>query len=127
MGAAGNPGDVDISFGASSLHNCATGNIDRTGGKAKPASTDPPNLANLQDCDDSNPLRGLGRGLYEPGDPLYSVMTALNAVGITEPKDYQGPGPRPDAQRTMRNPCKGVPDNPWCAHGEPRFRIASHA
>ena len=46
-------------------------------------------------------------------------MTALNAVGITEPKDYKGPGPRPEALQTMANPCKGVPANPWCKNGKP--------
>ena len=120
---SGGPSEADISFDMSSLHNCAQGNVDRTGGKAKPASTDPPNLANLQDCGDTNPLRQLGRGIYEPGDPLYSIMTALNAVGITEPKDYKGPGPRPGAKRSMPNPCRGVPNNPWCSEGHPRFHI----
>ena len=46
-------------------------------------------------------------------------MEALNEVGITEPKDYKGPGPHPEAQRTMANPCQGVPDNPWCRGGRP--------
>ena len=121
------PGDADISFDGTSLHNCADGNIDKTGGHTKPASTDPPNLANLQNCGDTNPLRQQGRGLYEPGDPLYSIMTALNAVGITEPKDFKGPGPRPGAMRTMANPCKGVPANPWCSGGQPKFDIPTHA
>jgi hypothetical protein len=118
---SGNPGDADIAFDGTSIQNCAQGNVDRTGGKTKPASTDPPNLGDTQDCGDSNPLRQLGRGLYEPGDPIYSIMTALNATGITEPKDYKGPGPRPGAKRTMANPCKGVPANPWCrAHKHSR-------
>ena len=54
-------------------------------------------------------------------------MTALNAVGITEPKDYKGPGTRPEAQKTMANPCKGVPDNPWCKSGKPVFNAPSHS
>jgi hypothetical protein len=124
---SGSATEADISFDGTSLHNCAENNVDRTGGKAHPASTDPPNLADLQSCGDSNPLRQEGRGLYEPGDPLYSIVTALNAVGITEPKDYKGPGPRPGAKATMPNPCKGVPANPWCSHGHPRFAIPTHA
>jgi hypothetical protein len=119
----GQPGDADISFDGSSLQNCADGNVDKTNGHTTPASTDPPNLANVQDCGDTNPLRQQGRGLYEPGDPLYSIATALNAVGITEPKDYKGPGPRPGAMQTMPNPCKGVPANPWCSGGQPKFSI----
>jgi spore coat protein A, manganese oxidase len=120
---SGGPGEADIAFDGTSLHNCAQDNVDKTGGHTKPASTDPPNLGNMQDCGDTNPLRQLGRGLYEPGDPLYSIVTALNAVGITEPKDFKGAGPRPSAKLTMPNPCKGVPDNAWCADGKPRFRI----
>jgi len=54
-------------------------------------------------------------------------MTALNAVGITEPKDFKGPGPRPGAMQTMANPCKGVPANPWCSGGQPKFDIPTHA
>jgi FtsP/CotA-like multicopper oxidase with cupredoxin domain len=126
-GSGTGPGDADIAFDGTSLHNCAQDNVDRTGGRTKPASTDPPNLANMQDCGDTNPLRQLGRGLYEPGDPLYSIMTALNAVGITEPKDYKGPGPHPGAKQTMHNPCAGVPSNPWCSHGKPVFTIPRSA
>ncbi|HET7529763.1 MAG TPA: multicopper oxidase domain-containing protein [Mycobacteriales bacterium] len=120
---SGGPGEADIAFDGTSLHNCAQNNVDKTGGHTKPASTDPPNLGNLQDCGDTNPLRQLGRGLYEPGDPLFSLVTALNAAGITEPKDFKGAGPRPGAKRTMPNPCKGVPANPWCSRGRPRFHI----
>jgi FtsP/CotA-like multicopper oxidase with cupredoxin domain/plastocyanin len=120
------PGDADISFDGSSLENCVDGNVDKTGGHTQPASTDPPNLANTQDCGSTNPLRGPGPGLYGPGDPLYSIFTALNAVGITEPKDYKGPGPRPGAMMTMPNPCKGAPANPWCENGKPRFDIPTH-
>ena len=121
------PGDADISFDGTSLENCVDGNVDKTGGHTQPASTDPPNLANTQNCGSTNPLRGPGPGLYQPGDPLYSIFTALNAVGITEPKDYKGPGPRPGAMLTMPNPCKGVPDNPWCADGQPKYDIPTHS
>ena len=72
----------------------------------------------------SNPLRsGAGRGVYSPGDPVVSAMTALNAAGITEPKNFKGPGPRPEALQTMANPCKGVPDNPWCRSGKAVFAV----
>ena len=68
----------------------------------------------------ANPGRhNLGRGIYSPGDPIVDVMSALNAAGITEPKDYKGPGPHPEAQLTMANPCKGAPANPWCVNGQP--------
>jgi hypothetical protein len=80
----------------------------------------------MNSCMD-NPLRAEGRGVYEPGDPIVSVMTALNATGITEPKDYKGAGPRPGAQQTMPNPCAGVPNNPWCSGGKPKFPIPSHS
>ncbi len=128
VGYAGGQQDVDIAFDGTSLQNCASHNVDISGGKRVPASMDPPNFASLSECDDNNPLRtsALGHGLYEPGDPLFSIMTALNAAGITEKKDYKGPGPRPDAQATMANPCKGVPDNPWCSNGKPAFKIPTH-
>ena len=112
------PGDADISIDGLGLQNCIDHNTD---GRAT-ATVDPPNPIGLSDCGGSNPLRsGVGRGLYSPGDPLVDVMSALNAAGITEPKDYKGPGPHPDAQKTMANPCAGAPDNPWCTNGQPAY------
>jgi hypothetical protein len=125
VGYSGKPGDSDIAIDGTSIQNCVDGNVDKTGGKRQAASIDPPDLMSLDSCGDNNVLRQNGRGLYEPGDPIVSIMTALNAAGITEPKDYKGPGPRPGAQLTMPNPCAGVPANPWCAGGKPRFRIPS--
>jgi len=122
VGYAKAPGDADIALDGTSLQNCIDGNVDRTG-SPKPATVDPPNLLDLDNCGDANILRQNGRGLYEPGDPIVSIMTALNAAGITEPKDYKGPGPRPGAMASMPNPCAGVPANPWCSHGQPRFAI----
>ncbi|MGB8649222.1 MAG: right-handed parallel beta-helix repeat-containing protein [Mycobacteriales bacterium] len=117
---AGSPGDADVSIDGTGLQNCIDHNVHRTGGTTGPATVDPPNPVGLTDCGASNPLRtNAGRGIYSPGDPLVSIMTALNAVGITEPKDYKGPGPRPEAQRSMANPCQGVPANPWCVNGRP--------
>jgi hypothetical protein len=116
------PGDADISMDGTGIQNCVDHNTDA----GKPATVDPPNPAGLSDCGAGNPLRTqLGRGLYSPGDPIVDVMSALNAAGITEPKDYKGPGPHPDAQRTMANPCKGAPDNPWCRSGKPVFSAPS--
>ena len=116
VGYGGKPGDADIAIDALSLQNC----IDRNTDAGKPATVDPPNPVNLTDCGPSNPFRtGIGRGLYSPGDPVVDVMSALNAAGITEPKDYKGPGPHPEAQQTMANPCKGAPANPWCRDGRP--------
>jgi hypothetical protein len=123
VGYSGDPGDADIALDGTSLQNCIDANVDRTGGHTKPATVDPPNLLDLDNCGDANILRQNGRGIYEPGDPIVSIMTALNAAGITEPKDYKGPGPRPGAMLSMPNPCKGVPANPWCADGQPRFAI----
>lgn len=120
VGYAKGPGDADIQIGALTFGNCIDRNVRRTGGKSGPATVDPPNPVGLTDCGNSNPGRsGAGRGLYTPGDPVVDVMTALNAAGITEPKDYKGPGPHPEAQRTMANPCKGAPANPWCVRGRP--------
>ena len=117
---AGGPGDADVSIDGTSLMNCIEGNVHRTGSQTAPATVDPPNPVGLTDCGAGNPGRAnLGRGIYSPGDPIVSIMTALNAVGITEPKDYKGPGPRPEAQLTMANPCAGVPANPWCRDGKP--------
>jgi spore coat protein A len=121
-GYAGQPGDADIGIDGTSLQACVDHNVDRTGGKKKPATVDPPDVNNLDTCGDENPLRQQGRGIYEPGDPVVSIMTALNAAGITEPKDYKGPGPKPGAKHTMPNPCKGVPDNPWCSRGKLKFK-----
>jgi hypothetical protein len=117
---AGGVGDADVSIDGTGLMNCVEGNVNKTGGTSSPATVDPPNPVGLTDCGAGNPTRSqAGRGIYSPGDPLVSVMTALNAAGITEPKDYKGPGPRPEAQRTMANPCAGVPANPWCRSGRP--------
>ena len=120
VGYSGSPGDSDISMSATGVQNCIDHNVDRTGGKRGAATVDPPNPVGLSDCGNSNPGRGnLGRGIYSPGDPISDVMTALNAAGITEPKDYKGPGPHPEAQLTMANPCVGAPANPWCRDGRP--------
>jgi hypothetical protein len=119
-GYAKGPGDADIAIDGTGLQNCVDHNVHRTGSKTAPATVDPPNPVGLTDCGASNPLRSnVGRGVYQPGDPLVSVMTALNAAGITEPKDFKGPGPHPEAQRTMANPCAGAPANPWCRNGHP--------
>jgi hypothetical protein len=107
------------------LQNCVLGNVDVTGGHRKPATVDPPDVAELDNCGSANPTRGEVT-LYEPGDPAFAVMVALNAAGITEPKDYKGPGPHPGAMLTMPNPCAGVPANPWCKDGKPRFAVPSH-
>jgi hypothetical protein len=109
--------DGDIVFGASGLQNCADHNVrGKTG--STPAVTNPPNVANFQNCDDNNPGRQNGKGVYEPGNPLVDVMTVLNVAGITEPKNFKGPGPRPGALMNMPNVCAGVPDNAWCKGGK---------
>jgi hypothetical protein len=119
-GYAEGVGDADIAFDGTGQMNCVEGNRRLTASGYAPATVDPPNPVGLTDCGAGNPGRSnLGRGVYTPGDPVVSVMTALNAVGITEPRDYQGPGPRPAAQRTMPNPCAGAPANPWCRDGKP--------
>jgi hypothetical protein len=116
VGFAHAPGDADISMDGTGIQNCIDHNTDA----GKPATVDPPNPVGLSDCGSSNPLRsGLGRGVYSPGDPIVDIMSTLNAAGITEPKDYKGPGPHPEAQQTMANPCAGAPANPWCSQGKP--------
>ena len=82
-------------------------------------------MGNLQNCDSSNPGRTQGKGIYEPGSPIASIEIALNAVGITEKKHYNGPGPHPEAMKSMPNPCQGVPNNPWCKHGKPVLKPPS--
>jgi hypothetical protein len=123
VGWANGPGDADVVFDGTGVQNCADHNIDMTGGHKHAASTDPSNLAKLYNCDDTNPGRGQGKGIFGPGDPVASIQVALNAAGITEPKDFKGAGKAPRAQRTMKNPCKGIPANPWCKAGKPRFHI----
>ncbi|MDT7536510.1 MAG: hypothetical protein QOI82_95 [Actinomycetota bacterium] len=119
-GTSGSPGDADIAIDALGYGNCIDKNVHRTGAKTDPATVDPPNPVGLADCGNTNPGRAnLGRGVYQPGDPIVDVMSALNAAGITEPKNYKGPGPHPEAQLTMANPCKGAPANPWCVNGQP--------
>jgi hypothetical protein len=116
----GGIGDADISIDGTGLMNCVEGNVHKSASSTTEATVDPPNPVGLTDCGANNPGRSnLGRGIYSPGDPLVSVMTALNALGVTEPKDYKGPGPCPEAQRTMANPCAGAPANPWCKDGRP--------
>ena len=116
VGYSGNPGDADIAFDGTSLQNCVDHNYRGKTGKT-PATTDPMDPAGLQDCMTS-PTRASGKGFYGPGDPIESVMVALNAAGVIEAKKYTGPGPRPDALQNMPNVCKGVPDNAWCKGGK---------
>lgn len=120
VGRSGSPGDADIAMDATGVQNCVQDNVDVTDGRKGPATLDPPNPIGLSDCGNTNPGRAnLGRGVYSPGDPVVAAMEALNELGITEPKDYKGPGPHPEAQMTMPNPCAGVPANPWCRNGRP--------
>jgi hypothetical protein len=119
-GYGGGVGDADIAIDGTGLMNCIEGNRHVTGSSSGPATVDPPNPVGLTDCGAGNPGRAnLGRGVYSPGDPLVSLMTLLNAAGITEPRSYTGPGPRPRALATMPNPCAGAPANPWCRDGKP--------
>ncbi|HVY08948.1 MAG TPA: hypothetical protein VHB18_02230 [Mycobacteriales bacterium] len=127
VGYGGAPGDADIANDITGIQNCFDYNTDITGGKKHPATVDPPNLLNLENCGPKNPGRKQLTGIYEIGDPIVSVEALLNAVGITEKKDYKGPGPRPGAQKTMPNPCKGVPDNAWCSKGKQVFKAPSHS
>ncbi len=116
----GGPTDADIGIGGASIQTCMIGNveIDASGATTGAATTDPPDVGGFQSCGADNPGRAqLGRGVYEPGNPLLSVMTALNAVGITEPGNYSGPGAHPEAQKTMDDPCDGAPDSAWCSAG----------
>jgi hypothetical protein len=119
--------DADVVFDGTGLMNCADHNVDYTGGHKHAATVDPVDVLNIDTCDDENPGRQQGKGIYGPGDPLATIEAALNAVGITEPKDYKGAGKHPRAQQTMHNPCKGVPDNAWCSAGKPAFHIPSKA
>jgi hypothetical protein len=122
-----NARDADIGIEAASPQNCVQGNIDTTSGTSQPATTDPPDVAGLQQCKAGNPTAQncpvAGEvcipAVYEPGDPVLSALVALNAAGVTEPRAYNGPGPQPEAQNTMANPCDGVPNDPWCSNGKP--------
>jgi hypothetical protein len=120
VGTSGMPGDADIAMDMTGIQNCVDHNVNVTSGKPAPATVDPPNPVGLSDCGNTNPLRAnAGRGVYSPGDPVVAVMEALNEFGITEPKNYKGPGPHPEAQQPMANPCAGAPANPWCVNGRP--------
>jgi hypothetical protein len=120
----GSPGDADIAIDGTGIQNCVEKNV-RSDGSA--ATVDPPIPLSLNSCGADNPFRANAiRGIYAPGDPIVDVMSALNAAGITEPKDYKGPGPHPEAQKTMANPCAGAPANPWCSGGKPRYRIPTN-
>jgi spore coat protein A len=122
-GYSGDPSDADIAYDTTSLQTCLHKNVDITGGHRRPATTNPPNIGDMNDCQ-TNPLRGAaGKGIYEPGNPLVEIAALLNAAGVTEPKDYKGPGPHPGAKRSMPNPCAGVPDNPWCHDGQLSVRV----
>jgi hypothetical protein len=124
VGSGGMPDDVDIALDATSLQTCLLDNVRKVNGKTVAATTDPPGFAELNNCGSDNPLRALPvRPVYQPGDPLHSALTALNALGVTEKKEYKGAGPAPGAKATMPNPCKGVPDNPWCEGGHPTVSI----
>jgi hypothetical protein len=119
-GSTGSPGDADIAIDATGIQNCIDHNVTASG---DPAKVDPPVPLSLQSCGNDNPLRtNAGRGIYAPGDPIVDILSVLNAAGITEPKDFKGPGKHPEAQKTMDNPCKGAPANPWCDHGKPRYK-----
>ena len=127
VGYGKTPGDADIGVEAGSPQNCFSGNVDTTGGKPRAATTDPPGIAWLNDCrggPGGNPTVGNCPGpgaclpaIYQPGDPILSVGTALNAAGVSERRSYGGPGPHPEAQQGMSNPCDGAPDSAWCSGG----------
>lgn len=124
LGPAGAVGDADISFGVASAQNCVKDNVDITSGMPQPASTNPPNVAGSHECEGGNPARdSVGTGLYGPGSPTASLGTVLNVAGLSEPRNYTGPGPAPEAKESMENPCAGAPDSDWCQAGEPAVAI----
>ncbi len=125
VGYSGAPADTDIGLDGTSVQNCIFHNVDTTG-DPKAATSDPPGVASLNDCSSLNPTRQNGKGVFAPGDPVVTVMAALNAAGVTEPKKYNGPGPGPGALATMADPCAGVPANPWCVGGKPVVPPPAH-
>src|SRR5439155_19960224 len=117
-GFFGSPGNVDLANQASSVvpGNCFLHNLDRGG----TLTSDPPAIEQVDGtC-----------GGPAPGDPalagqLVCASGAPQAIGVPTP----GPDtpathypqtthvrllPLP-AQRSMSNPCRGVPSNPWCS------------
>lgn len=130
-------GDVDISIGLLGFDECVTGNtrIDPKTGAVSPATTDPANFQNMQECHEGNPGRDrLGKGIYQPGSATSTATMAANVATLTEdhPSDVDplytelakygvGPGPSKtdsagasiDAMQGMENPCAGAPDSAW--------------
>lgn len=121
--ASNSVGDADITFGLLTAQNCVKGN---KRGDGSAATMNPPNLGGMYNCDEGNPARdNTGMGLYGPGSPTASLDTVLNVTGISEPRNYQGPGPGPAAKQSMDNPCAGAPDSAWCSGGNPTVAIPS--
>ena len=118
-GGYGNPTNGDIALLATPHDpgNCFRGNVDPAG-----LSSDPPAIQ-------SGPYNPCGQPNAGP-DPVL-LTEALCGTQIVAPCPEQAPAAHyphptkvalrmPPRQRSMRNPCKGVPANPWCPEGKAR-------
>jgi hypothetical protein len=120
-GSLGNPTNSDIAiyhntnFDPASAHgNCASGNHDPKGLTSDPDGVQ--QLPNYSDCKHRP---------QNAGNPDATLAAQLNCAGgllASCPNNQAAHYPKttkvvlhfPAPQRTMPNPCKGVPTNPWC-------------
>jgi hypothetical protein len=95
--------------------NCFHDNVDALG----PLTSDPSNIDSYNQCGQT----------YPPAtDPVLTAQVACDTGLLSEcPKNEAANYPRPTnvslqlpaPQKTMPNPCAGVPANPWCTAGAP--------
>jgi hypothetical protein len=117
-GFFGNPtnGDLANEPGQSDPRNCFYGNTDPAG-----LTSDPPNI---QDPSvDGPPCDQPGTG--DDGVLAGELVCASGLAGqcpipgASYPQQTKVQMPALQPQQTMPNPCKGVPENPWCSNGQP--------
>jgi hypothetical protein len=121
-GFFGNPtnGDLANEPGQSDPRNCFYGNSDPAG-----LTSDPPNIEDP--AVDGPPCDQPGTG--DDGVLAGELVCASGLAGqcpipgASYPQQTQVKMPALKPQHTMPNPCKGVPENPWCKSGQPVYPI----
>ena len=103
-------------------------NVDVTGGHTQAGIGRPAQPARAwTSCGDANPTRAsrsrrlrAGRPAVQPHDwPSTRPASPSRRTTRDRVRDRT-------AMQTMANPCAGVPANPWCSHGKPRFAVPKH-